>query len=194
MKAQVSSVFYLLLFVTIAFLSAYIIYNLNVKNANILAKDVIVKTDQTKIPVFDIRNVEYYGSPEGSAAMISFNLINLGDNLNLSGWRIEFLSGDMSKVICRSVILTGDPTESSRISSTFTVTNRNATLDVGGIVQSGDVVNVELTLLQTCLNETIQYVKSEPKMVFRLGIPPTYRTAILTCSFDLEKGGYVCTE
>jgi len=192
MKAQVSSVFYLLLFVTIAFLSAYIIYNLNVKNTNILAKDVVVKTDQTRIPVFDIRDVKY--SEYGSTASISFNMINLGDNIELKGWIIEFLSGDMSKVICRSVILTGDPNEASRISSSFTVTNRNATLDVGGIMQSGDIVNVELTLLQTCLNETIQYARSEPKMVFRLGIPPTYRTAILTCSFNLEEGGYVCTE
>jgi len=192
MKAQVSSVFYLLLFVTIAFLSAYIIYTLNVKNTNILAKDVVIKTDQTRIPVFDIRDVEY--KEYGSTASISFNMINLGDNLVLKGWIIEFLSGDMSKVICRSVILTGDPNEASRISSSFTVTNRNATLDVGGIMQSGDIVNVELTLLQSCLNETIQYARSEPKMVFRLGIPPTYRTAILTCSVDPYTGYATCTE
>jgi len=192
MKAQVSSVFYLLLFVTVAFLSSYIIYTLNTKNANILAKEVNVRIEQTKLPVFDIRDVSY--SEYGSVASISFTFTNLGDNVELKNWMIEFLSGDMSRVICRALILTGDPNEAARISSSFTVTNRNVTLDVGGIIQSGDVVNVELTLLQTCLNETIQYARSEPKMIFKLYIPPTYRTAILTCSVDSNTGYATCTE
>jgi len=192
MKAQVSSVFYLLLFVIVAFVSAYIIYILNAKNTNILAKEVNVRMEQTKLPVFDMRDVSY--SEYGSVALISFAFTNLGDNIELKNWIIEFLSSDMSRVICRSVVLTGDPNEAARISSSFTVTNRNVTLDVGDVIQSGDVVNVEFILLQTCLNETIQYARSEPKMIFRLGIPPTYRTAILTCSVDPYTGYATCTE
>jgi len=192
MKAQISSVFYLLLFVTVAFLSGYIIYTLNTKNANILAKEVNVRIEQTKLPVFDIRDVSY--SEYGSVASISFTFTNLGDNIELKNWMIEFLSSDMSRVICRSVILTGDSNEAARISSSFIVTNRNVTLDVGDVIRSGDVVNVEFILLQTCLNETIQYARSEPKMVFRLYIPPTYRTAILTCSVDPHEGYATCTE
>ena len=192
MKAQTFSVFYLLLFVAIAFLSGYILYSLNVKNSNLLTKDLLVKADKTKIPIFDIRDVKY--EEYGSVASLSFTMINMGDSIKLKGWIIEFLTPDLSKVICRAVILTGNPNEASNIASSFNVTNRNVTLDVGDVMQPGDVVNVEFTFLTTCLNETINYARNNPKMIFRLVIPPTSRTAILSCSVDPYTGYATCTE
>jgi len=196
MKAQVSvsSIFYLLLFIAVAFLSGYIIYNLDTKNANILAGEVNTKTGQSGIPTFDIRDVTY--SEYGSVATIEFYLTNVGESdINLSDWIIEFLSPDLSQVICRALILTGNPTEAASISSSFTVVNRNDTnLTVGDEILPGDIVDVELTFLQKCLNETIQYARNNQKMVFRVYIPPTYRSAILTCSVDPNTGFATCTE
>lgn len=192
MKAQISSVFYLILFVSVAFLSSYIIYTLNTRNANLLSKDLIIKTEQTRLPVYDIRDVKYEES--GSVGTLSFTLVNMGDVINLKGWILEFLSGDLSKLICRTMVLTGDPLEASRIASSFTVINKNVSLDVGGNIYGGDVVNVEFTLLSTCLNETIAYTRANTKMVVRLTIPSVSRTVLLTCSVDPYTGFASCSE
>ena len=189
MKAAISSVFYLVLFISVAFLISYLYFNVYTKNANIIARDLITKTEKTKIPIFDINDVSY--KEYGSTASLSFTLVNMGDPILVSGWILEFLD-DQFSTICRTTVFTGDPLESTRISATLTVVNRNATLDVGSYIASGDIVSVEFTLLKSCLNETINYARNNRKMIFKLFIPPTYRAAILECERDPYTGYASC--
>ena len=188
-KASLHSIFWIALIVSLSFLIAYIYLGINAKNNALLVRDLKEKIDKGSIPVFEIRDISY--EEAGTVASLSFNLINMGSSLPLNGWILQFLTPE-GKMICRTTIFTGDPTEASRIFTEVTVPTRNATLEYGDALYPGDVAEVSIQLLSTCLNETINYARTGEKMVVRLTIPPTSSSVITTCKIDASTGYASC--
>jgi len=192
-RAAVHAIFWILLFISVSFLTAYLFTTTESKNVAMLARDLHTKVEKYGIPTFDIRDILY--EEQNSTAILEFNLVNMGDAIVLNGWIIEFINANNGKIICRATIFTGDPTEDSRIYKEVTVPSRNVSLEHGDRLAPGDVASVSINLLQTCSNETINYARTGEKMIFRLTIPPSSASVILRCYLDPETGtNYICTE
>jgi len=189
-KASLHSIFWILLVIALSFLAAYIFTGTNMKNMALLSKDLQEK-GESRINTFEIKDVIY--SEAGSIASLEFTLVNLGNPIELNGWILEFSTLD-GKTICRTTIFTGDPLESSRINTEVTVPSRNVTLEYGDVLHPGDVATVSITLLSTCLNETINYARTMDKMVVRLTIPPMSSSVITRCLVDPITGYAECSE
>jgi len=189
-KAAVHSIFWILLFISVAFLTAYLLITINNTNAVLLSRDLNVKIEKYKMPIFDIKGVLY--SELGAVANIEFELTNIGDNIELNGWVLEFANPYNNMVICRATIYTGDPTEDARVYKEVKIAAKNISLSYGDILPQGDVASVSIQLLETCLNETIGYARTGEKMKFKLIIPPTSAETILKCNVDPYTGFATC--
>ena len=189
-KASLHSIFWILLVIALSFLVAYIFTGTNVKNMALLNKDLQEKGERG-INTFEIKDVIY--SEVGSVATLEFNLVNLGTPIELNGWILEFSTLD-GKTICRTTLFTGNPLENSRIYTEVTVPSRDVILEYGDTLYPSDVATVSITLLSTCLNETINYARTMDKMVIKLTIPPMSSSVITRCLVDTTTGFAECTE
>jgi hypothetical protein len=191
-RASLHTIFWVLLTIAITFLLSYVFIKINAKNAALLTRDLRSKADKYTIPIFEIRDVKY--SESGSVAELTFDLVNMGDDIVTRGWRLEFLT-PQQQVICRTTLFTGDPTESGRIYTEIYVPSRNVTIsDVDQPIFSGETAEVTITLLSTCLNKTIDYARTGEKMIIRLGIGSTSSSVITRCNVDPTTGFASCTE
>jgi len=160
------------------------------KNMALLNKDLREKGERG-LNIFKMKDVIY--SEVDSVATLEFTLINLGNPIELNGWILEFSTLD-GRTICRTTIFTGDPLESTKIYTEVTVPSRNVTLEYGDILYPNDVAVVSITLLSTCLNETINYARTMDKMVVKLTIHPMSSSVITKCRIDTITGFAKCTE
>lgn len=191
MRASLHSIFWLILVLAFTFLAAYAFTSINSKNAAMLTRDLKEKASQT-IPIYEIKDVEY--SEADTVATLTFNLINLGDGIITRGWILQFLT-PQGKTICRTTIFTGDPTEAGRIFTEIYIKSRNVTIsDVDQGIFPGELAEVTIQLLETCLNETRDYARTGEKMMVRLTIPPTSSSVITSCNIDAATGFARCTE
>ncbi|BBL45611.1 hypothetical protein MJ1_0452 [Nanobdella aerobiophila] len=196
MKGQAFQNLFLFIFlVAIATIASYALVNIYLKNSNLSLAKLDLTQQQSEIPQFAIHDVQY--SEFGTVATLSFVLYNLGStNIPLSGWTLDFTdqNGD---VFCSVPVLfanlANNPSLATEISTSVYDYNTNQTLSYGQAIPAQTVAEVNVTLLSTCLNQTIQYSTSNLEMGVRLIISPTQQLDIMECSVNPATGYASCS-
>jgi hypothetical protein len=194
MKGQAfESLFFFIFLVALAAISTYTIVDVYLKSAGHSITKLQLNQQQSSVPQFTIHNIEY--SENGSVALVSFTLYNLGStNIPLKGWFIDFTTPN-GDIVCTTPIFLSldDGAKIGIVESVYDVTN-NVTLSYGQVIPANSVAYVNLTIIRgPCLNATREYSSKNLQMGFRVIIPPTQYYDIMHCSVDPYTGYSSCS-
>ncbi|MFZ8856558.1 MAG: hypothetical protein ACO2OX_05245 [Candidatus Nanopusillus sp.] len=194
MKGQAfESLFFFIFLVALAAISTYIIVDVYLKSVGHSITKLQLNQQQSSVPQFTIHDIQY--SENGSAALVSFTLYNLGSTyIPLKGWFIDFTTPN-GGIICTTPIFLSldDAAKIGIVESVYDLTH-NVTLSYGQAIPANSVVDINLTIIRgPCLNATREYSSENLQMGFRVLIPPTQYYDIMRCSVDPYTGYSSCS-
>ncbi|MGC9079390.1 MAG: hypothetical protein ACP5G1_01485 [Nanopusillaceae archaeon] len=196
MKGQDNPFGSLLLFTFLAIavtVSTYIIVGSYLKGSGM----VIAKTqniqEKSIIPQFQVSDVVY--QEFGTVAIVNFTIFNLGNEpIPLNQWTIDFVDPNNLNKFCSMIIF-----QSSSDAATIGVAEdvflpkENKTISFGEVIPPHSYAFVTLTLLSGCLNETINWSRSNLEMGMKITIHPTSYTNMMACNVNPYTGYASCS-